>query len=330
MLKIVAKHKIKIQYDTAAVDLVYEKNSVSGVEVMSKNKVEKIYAKSVVLACGGFESNPEMRTRYLGPGWDMAKVRGTKHNTGDGLNMAFKVGASAFGNWSGCHAVFHDLNGPEYSDLKISNKYRKISYPWGIVLNADGERFVDEGEDFRNFTYAKFGKEVIKQPNQLAWQIFDKKVRPMLYSEYDVKSATMVKANTLEELVKKLTGVNSQKALDTIKEYNNSINDVKFNPTIKDGKSTTGLKINKTNWANKIDTAPFYAYGVTCGITFTFGGLRINNKGQVLNKVMKPIKGLYAAGEMVGGIFYFNYPGGSGLTSGAVFGKLAGKFAAKH
>jgi tricarballylate dehydrogenase len=152
----------------------------------------------------------------------------------------------------------------------------------------------------------------------------------MLYSEYDVKSATMVKANTLEELVKKLTGVNSQKALDTIKEYNNSINDVKFNPTIKDGKSTTGLKINKTNWANKIDTAPFYAYGVTCGITFTFGGLRINNKGQVLNKVMKPIKGLYAAGEMVGGIFYFNYPGGSGLTSGAVFGKLAGKFAAKH
>jgi tricarballylate dehydrogenase len=227
--------------------------------------------------------------------------------------------------------VFHDLNGPEYSDLKISNKYRKISYPWGIVLNADGERFVDEGEDFRNYTYAKFGKEVIKQPNQLAWQIFDQKVRPMLYSEYDVKSATMVKANTLEELVTKLTGVNSQKALDTIHEYNNSVNeDVNFDPTIKDGKCTTGLKVNKTNWANKIDTAPFYAYGVTCGITFTFGGLRINNKGQVLNKVMKPIKGLYAAGEMVGGIFYFNYPGGSGLTSGAVFGRLAGKSAAKH
>ena len=214
LLKIVEKHKIKIQYDTAAVDLVYEKNSVSGVEVLNKNKIEKIYSKSVVLACGGFESNPEMRTRYLGPGWDMAKVRGTKHNTGDGLNMAFKVGASAFGNWSGCHAVFHDLNGPDVL-LKISNKYRKISYPWGIVLNANGERFVDEGEDFRNFTYAKFGKEVIKQPNQLAWQIFDKKVRPMLYSEYDVKSATMVKANTLEELVKKLTGVNSQNGITT-------------------------------------------------------------------------------------------------------------------
>ena len=119
--------------------------------------------------------------------------------------------------------------------------------------------------------------------------------------------------------------------LETIYEYNNSVNtNVNFDPTIKDGKCTVGLKVNKTNWANKIDTAPFYAYGVTCGITFTFGGLRINNKGQVLNKVMKPIKGLYAAGEMVGGIFYFNYPGGSGLTSGAVFGRLAGKSAAKH
>jgi hypothetical protein len=153
-----------------------------------------------------------------------------------------------------------------------------------------------------------------------------------IYVAIGQKRSTVAQiVKTLEELVTKLTGVNSQKALDTIHEYNNSVNeDVNFDPTIKDGKCTTGLKVNKTNWANKIDTAPFYAYGVTCGITFTFGGLRINNKGQVLNKVMKPIKGLYAAGEMVGGIFYFNYPGGSGLTSGAVFGRLAGKSAAKH
>ena len=260
----------------------------------------------------------------------MAKVIGKKHNTGDGLTMALKVGASPYGNWSGCHAVFHDMNGPEFSDLKISNKYRKISYPWGIVLNANGERFVDEGEDFRNYTYAKFGREVIKQPNQIGWQIFDQKVRHMLYPEYDVKSATMVKAKTIEELVKKLSGVNSAKALQTIKEYNDSVrDDIKYDPTIKDGSCTEGLKVNKTNWANKIDQAPFYAYGVTCGITFTFGGLRVNNKCQVLNKVMKPIKGLYAAGEMIGGIFYFNYPGGSGLTSGAVFGKIAGQSAAR-
>ena len=309
MLKITKKNKIDIQYDTAAVDLIYEDNIVKGVEVISKNKPKAILAKSIILACGGFESSSEMRTRYLGPGWEMAKVRGTKHNTGDGLTMALKIGASPFGNWSGCHAVFHDMNGPEFSDLKISNKYRKISYPWGIVLNADGDRFVDEGEDFRNFTYAKFGKEVIKQPNQIGWQIFDHKVRHMLYPEYDVKSATMVKANSIKELLGKITSINSQKALKTINEYNEAVKDeIKYDPTIKDGKCTEGLKINKTNWANKIDKPPYYAYGVTCGITFTFGGLRVNEKCQVLNKVMKPIKGLYAAGEMIGGIFYFNYP----------------------
>ena len=330
MLRITKKNKIDIQYDTAAVDLIYEDNIVKGVEVISKNKPKTILAKSIILACGGFESSSEMRTRYLGPGWEMAKVRGTKHNTGDGLTMALKIGASPFGNWSGCHAVFHDMNGPEFSDLKISNKYRKISYPWGIVLNADGDRFVDEGEDFRNFTYAKFGKEVIKQPNQIGWQIFDHKVRHMLYPEYDVKSATMVKANSIKELLSKITSINSQKALKTINEYNEAVKDeIKYDPTIKDGKCTEGLKINKTNWANKIDKPPYYAYGVTCGITFTFGGLRVNEKCQVLNKVMKPIKGLYAAGEMIGGIFYFNYPGGSGLTSGAVFGKIAGRSAAK-
>ena len=330
MLKIIKKNKIEILYDTAATDLIYEDNIIKGVEVISKNKPKTITAKSVVLACGGFESSPEMRTRYLGPGWEMAKVRGTKHNTGDGLSMALKIGASPYGNWSGCHAVFHDMNGPEFSDLKISNKYRKISYPWGIVLNADGERFVDEGEDFRNFTYAKFGKEVIKQPNQIGWQIFDQKVRHMLYPEYDVKSATMVKANSIKELLKKISSINLQKALKTINDFNKAVKEeVKYDPTIKDGRCTEGLALNKSNWANKIDKAPFYAYGVTCGITFTFGGLRVNQKCQVLNKVMKPIKGLFAAGEMVGGIFYFNYPGGSGLTSGAVFGKIAGKYSAK-
>ena len=330
MLKITKKNKIDIQYDTAAVDLIYEDNIVKGVEVISKNKPKTILAKSIILACGGFESSSEMRTRYLGPGWEMAKVRGTKHNTGDGLTMALKIGASPFGNWSGCHAVFHDMNGPEFSDLKISNKYRKISYPWGIVLNADGDRFVDEGEDFRNFTYAKFGKEVIKQPNQIGWQIFDHKVRHMLYPEYDVKSATMVRANSIKELLKKISSINSQKALKTINDFNKAVKEeVKYDPTIKDGRCTEGLALNKSNWANKIDKAPFYAYGVTCGITFTFGGLRVNQKCQVLNKVMKPIKGLFAAGEMVGGIFYFNYPGGSGLTSGAVFGKIAGKYSAK-
>jgi tricarballylate dehydrogenase len=244
--------------------------------------------------------------------------------------MALDIGAAPYGNWSGCHAVFHDMNGPEFSDLKISNRYRKISYAFGIVLNANGERFVDEGEDFRNYTYAKFGKEVIKQPNQFAWQIFDSKVKKLLYKEYKAPGVTKVTAKTLEELVSKLKGVNKVKALKTINEYNESVNtEIAFNPTIKDGKNTIGISLSKSNWANKIDSPPYEAYGVTCGITFTFGGLRVNSKAQVLDVSMKPIQGLFAAGEMVGGIFYFNYPGGSGLMSGAVFGKIAGKSAVR-
>ena len=330
LLNIVKKNGIKIQYDTAVTELIYKKKIVCGVKILHKKKIKKIFSKSVILACGGFESSSKMRKKHLGVGWEAAKVRGTRHNTGDGLSMALKIGAMPFGNWSGCHAVFHDMNGPEFSDLKISNKYRKISYPWGIVLNLKGERFVDEGEDFRNFTYAKFGREVINQPKQVGWQIFDKKVRHMLYPEYDVKSATMVKANSIKDLIYKIKGMNRSKALKTIFLYNNAVTkNIRFDPTIKDGKKTTGLKINKTNWANLIDKPPFYAYGVTCGITFTFGGLKVDKNCQVLNKFRKPIKGLFAAGEIIGGIFYFNYPGGSGLTSGAVFGKIAGESAAK-
>ena len=329
LTSIVKKRGIKINYGTAAKELITINGEVKGLKAIKNKRLKIFYSNNVILACGGFEADAKMRKKYLGKGWENVKVRGTKHNTGDGLKMSFKLGADPYGEWKGCHAVFHDLNGPKFSDLKIAAKYRKISYPWGIVINANGQRFVDEGEDLRNYTYAKFGREVVKQPKQLAWQIFDKKVRPMLYKEYDVKSATMVKANTLKGLVKKLKGVNSKKAIKTILEYNSKVNiKIKFDPTKKDGKKTNGLKINKTNWANKIDTPPYYGYGVTCGITFTYGGLKVNEKCQVLNKSKKPISGLYAAGEMVGGIFYNNYPGGSGLTSGSVFGRIAGKNAA--
>jgi tricarballylate dehydrogenase len=135
--------------------------------------------------------------------------------------------------------------------------------------------------------------------------------------------------STLEELLKNLEDTNAENALEEIRAYNKAVRaDVPFNPNVKDGRRTENLEINKSNWANTIDTPPFEAYAVTCGITFTFGGLRINTDAQVINTDGEPIPGLYAAGELVGGIFWFNYPGGSGLTNGAVFGRIAGKNAA--
>ena len=324
------KRGIAIRYRTRALDLLYDGNRVEGVRVRQDGALHELRAGAVVLACGGFEANPEWRTRYLGPPWDLAKVRGTRYNTGDGIRMALDIGGSPCGNWSGCHAVQWELNAPEFGDLSVGDQFQKHSYPFGILINASGKRFVDEGADFRNYTYAKYGRVVLEQPGQFAWQVFDGKVKHLLRDEYRIRQVTKVSANSIEEFAQKLEGVNAAEFLKTVKEWNAAVRtDVPFNPTIKDGRRTQGLAVDKSNWANVIDTPPFEGYAVTCGVTFTFGGLRINTGAAVLDTDQQPIRGLYAAGELVGGLFYFNYPGGTGLMSGAVFGKIAGGSAAR-
>lgn len=324
------KAGVSIRYRSRATGLVTDHGSVTGVRYMEGETEHRVSADAVVLACGGFEANVEWRTRYLGPGWDLAKVRGTRFNTGDGIRMALEVGAMPWGNWSGAHAVGWDLYAPHFGDLSVGDAFQKHSYPFSVMINAEGRRFLDEGADFRNYTYAKYGRVILAQPQQFAWQVFDAKTIPLLRDEYRIRRVTKVSATTLEELAKKLEGVDSGQFLRTIEEYNASVQtDIPFNPNVKDGRGTKGLAIEKTNWANTIDTPPFEAYAVTCGITFTFGGLRINEFSEVIDTEGDVIRGLYAAGELVGGLFYFNYPGGTGLMSGAVFGKIAGEKAAK-
>jgi tricarballylate dehydrogenase len=321
---------VAIRYETRATDLVYDGRAVQGVRVRSGDATEELRGRAVVLACGGFEANPEWRTRYLGPGWDLAKVRGSRFNAGDGIRMALAIGAAPCGNWSGCHAVGWDMNAPEFGDLAVGDQFQKHSYPFAIMVNARGQRFVDEGADFRNYTYAKYGRVILEQPNQFAWQIFDRKVKHLQRDEYNIRRITKVTANTVEELGAKLDGVDAGEFVRTIAAYNKAVRtDIPFNPNVKDGRRAEGLAMPKSNWANTIDEPPFEGYGVTCGLTFTFGGLRITTDAAVVDLDFKPIPGLYAAGELVGGLFYFNYPGGSGLTSGAVFGRIAGGAAAR-
>lgn len=328
---IAAKKGVDIRYETAGVSLLTDDNGIIGVRTRHKGKARDLKAGAVVLACGGFESNAEMRTRYLGQGWELAKVRGTRFNTGAGIQMALDIGAMPHGHWSSCHAVAWDMNAPPFGDLSVGDNFQKHSYPLGIMVNARGERFVDEGADFRNYTYAKYGHVVREQPDMLAWQIFDKKVLHMLRDEYRIRRVTKVSADTLEELVKKLEGVDPKRCLEELKAYNAAVmSDVPFNPAVKDGRGTKGLKVPKSNWANVLDTPPYEAYAVTCGVTFTFGGLKISMGCEVEDTAGHTIPGLYAAGELVGGLFYHNYPGGTGLTSGAVFGKIAGEGAAAH
>ena len=320
----------EIRYDTAATRLIQDKNKkIMGLEISSPDGIETINARSIVLACGGFESNPEMRARYLGPGWDLARVRGTKHNMGEGIKMALDIGARAYGNWSGCHSVGWDISAPEYGDYEVLDNFQKHSYPWGIMVNTDGYRFVDEGEDLRNHTYVKFGREIMKQPNRTAIQIFDQKTIPLLRDEYRIRQVTKVFGNTIEELAQELE-INVSALTKTIDEFNAACKPGKFNPSILDGVATTGLNPNKTNWALPIDEPPFEAFVTTTGVTFTFGGLKVDDKGSVLDNNDRSISGLFAAGELVGGLFYENYPGGSGLMAGAVYGKIAGEHAAAY
>ncbi|WP_028794442.1 FAD-dependent tricarballylate dehydrogenase TcuA [Thalassobaculum salexigens] len=320
----------EIRYGTGATRLIHDKHrKITGIEVFGPNGYEEITTDAVILACGGFESNPEMRVRYLGPGWDLCRVRGTRHNMGDGIRMALDMGARPYGNWSGCHSVGWDISAPAYGDRVILDNFQKHSYPWGIMVNMNGERFVDEGEDVRNHTYVKFGRAIMSQPYRTAVQIFDQKTIPLLRDEYRIREVTKVTADTIEDLATQLEiAPDALKA--TIEEFNAACKPGKFNPSVLDGVTTEGLAINKTNWALPINEGPFEAYVTTTGITFTFGGLKINDKGEVQDMQDQTIPGLYAAGELVGGLFVENYPGGSGLMAGTVFGRLAGNSAAAY
>jgi tricarballylate dehydrogenase len=329
--KIAENQGIPVLYGAQAVALLRGKSGVEGVRIVVNGTEENVLGRTVVLACGGFEANREWRTRYLGPGWDMAKVRGTRYNTGDGIRMALDIGAQSYGQWSGCHSVAWERYAPDFGDVDNPHAGYRHSYPFGIMVNAEGKRFVDEGADFRNYTYAKYGRIVLAQPGSYAWQVFDAQVKHLLRDEYKLRGATKVTADTLEELVTRMQDVHPAQFLETVREFNAAVRrDVPFDPNVRDGRGTVGLAINKTNWANPIEVPPFEAYSVGCGITFTFGGLKIDTRTRVLDIEDAPLPGLYAAGELVGGLYYFNYPGSTGLMAGAVFGRIAGREAAAY
>ena len=322
-----------IRYEADCRGLASRQGRITGVLFDTPTGTQSISCHAVVLACGGFEASREMRGRLMGERWMRAKVRGTPHNTGAGLTMALEAGAELCGRIDGCHAVPMDRHMPDYGNLELPyierKNYRKICYFLGVMLNANGQRFVDEGKNFRNYTYAQFGRAILEQPGSFAWQIFDQKVASLLYEEYRFRHASFVEAATLEALVRQLADIDQAVALRTLGQFNRAVDtSVAFDPSALDGRGTKGLELDKSNWANTLDTPPFRAYPVTCGITFTYAGVKIDTSAAVLGKSGAAIPGLFACGEMVGGIFCDGYPGGSGLTSGAVFGRLAGQSAA--
>ena len=197
LYKLAADRGIRVRFNARALNLIHDDTGVHGVNARVDGKTIAIRSKAVVLACGGFEANSEMRARYLGPGWDLAKVRGSRFNTGDGVRMALEASAMPYGNWSGCHVLPTDVNTPNYGDITLGDAFQKNSYLFGIMVNSAGQRFFDEGSDFRMYTYVKCGLAVMQQPQQLAWQVFDSKNLKLLRDEYRMRQATRLRADTL-------------------------------------------------------------------------------------------------------------------------------------
>ena len=323
------KNGIEIRYGAGAAALVQDRSGrVVGVTVRDGDGLSEVTAPAVVLGAGGFEANAQWRAQYLGAPWDHAKVRGTAYNQGDGLAMALAIGALPWGQWSGRHSTPISAEWPDFADRERTDKSNRLSYPYGVMLNRLGRRFVDEGEDVGLYTYAKYGGEILRQPGALAWQIFDQKTVDLLEPRY--RTSTPIIADSLAELVDKLDFDDRDQALATLQDFNRAAGEAsRFDPTGKDGVASKGLEPEKSNWAVPLDAPPYVAYSATGGITFTFGGLKIDEGARVIGTDWRVIPGLYTCGEMVGGLFHFNYPGGTGLVSGAVFGRIAGAGAAR-
>lgn len=318
---------IEVRYDAPVQELLLEGARCVGVKVRGEAGFEDLRAGAVVLACGGFESNPELRLRYLGEGWDLVKVRGTKFNMGHVLMAALAAGAAPSGHWGGAHASPLDAHAPDVGELSLTDRMSRYSYPYCLLVDRDGKRFVDEGEDEVWLTYAKTGWAIRAQQGARGWQIFDQKTVHLLEPRY--ATGIPVEADTLEDLAAKL-GINAEGLRETVTAFNAACDDGSgFDPFKKDGVRTTAAgQPAKSNWAITLDSPPYTAYAVTCGITFTYGGLKIDRDAKVYDQVGKAMPGLYATGEIAGGFFYHNYAAGSGLMRGATFGRIAGRGAA--
>src|SRR5256712_7506149 len=217
---------VDIRYETAVVRLLQDKSGrVTGVGIQGPEGFAELSGKSVVLGCGGFEATPEWRARYLGRPWDHAKVRGTRYNTGDGLRMAMELGALPHGQWTGCHSTPIDADAPPHGDRKLTDKTNRLSYPYGVLVNARGLRFFAEGQDFQFHTYAKLGGISLNEPGGIGWQIFASKVQALLESPY--KPRAPATAQPLDALVDKLS-LDRAACRRTLEAYNTAATEGPF------------------------------------------------------------------------------------------------------
>jgi tricarballylate dehydrogenase len=312
---------VEMHYETEVHELkIHDHEFVSAFAGRESGAIE---AKAIVVAAGGFEANIAWLKEYWGDAADNFVIRGTPNNQGRLLKDLLKHGAKAVGDPRGCHAVALDARAPKFDGGIVT---RLDSVPFGIVVNREVRRFYDEGEDFWPKRYAIWGRLIAEQPGQIAYSIVDSKA----LAHFMPSVFPPVEAGSIGELASAF-GIESRALTDVVDEFNRSINGGRFDPATLDDCHTTGLAPAKSHWAIAIDTPPYYGYPLRPGITFTYLGVTVNERAQVVMQDDRPAKNIFAAGEvMAGNILGRGYLAGFGLTIGSVFGRIAGREAARY
>ena len=313
---------VMFHYRSEAREIRFEEGEVVALRARTDDGQMEFRADAIVVAAGGYESSEEKRTRYYGSDYDAMKVRGSRYNTGEGIEMVLNAGGRATGQWGGAHMALIDSDAPDYE----GGANRVDGYQYGVLLNNDGKRFLDEGEDARAHTYAKFGRIIFEQKDHEAFIVIDEPLKKHMRA---TGPGGWVKGTSIKEVLTELDCDAPKAGAETVAAFNAATDANEFDPDALDGNATDGIEPKKSNWALPIDDPPFYGYHVTGGITFGFGGVATDERARALDTIDRPISGLYVAGNTTGGLFYDNYPGGTGLANGAVFGKIAAEEAAE-
>ena len=314
---------VRILYDAQVVGMALVDGGCRSVSVMTNGRVESIEAKAVVLAAGGFESNLDWLKEIWGEAADNFIIRGTPYNTGKVLKLMLDGGAQPVGDPTQFHAVAIDARAPKF-DGGIVTRLDSVSL--GIVVNAQGERFYDEGEDFWPKRYAIWGRLVAQQPGQMAYSVVDAKA----IGHFIPSMFPPIAAGSIPELAR-LLGLEPATLDRTVSAFNRAVVGGSFNHAVLDDCRTEGLTPNKTHWARPLDTPPFWGYPLRPGITFTYLGLKVDERARVLMNNGEPAANIFAAGEiMAGNILGQGYVAGVGMTIGTVFGRIAGEEAGRH
>jgi tricarballylate dehydrogenase len=318
-LELAQRRSITVRFGAPVRDVLVEDGRVHGVVVDGGGLPRPVAAPAVIVCSGGFQASTRLRAQHLDGPARRAVVRGSRHDTGEVIEALLRRGAARDGSWGLAVTTPVDAASPA---VEGGNRMNRYSYPYGITVDRDGRRFFDEGAGGLADTYGHVGREILARPGGVAFQLFDAAGERLLKA-YAYRHATPARAGTIRELAA-AAGIDPDRLEETVRDYNAAVRtDVPFDPARPDGRGTSGIEPPKSNWAAALEVPPFSAYAVTGGITFTLGGLRIDEHARVLGEDGAPIAGLFASGDAAG-IFHGSYPSGAGQTRNVVFSRLAG------